>query len=64
MTRLFSKAALAGLIVVLAACGGNDVTYRLEQDDPARQNTIGITNAGGQTHTYGSIGASAQHAKQ
>lgn len=48
------------LALLLAACGcNNDVTYRFEQNDPARQNTIGITNAGGETQAYGSIGVSA-----
>ncbi|MDO4777352.1 MAG: hypothetical protein Q4A06_07850 [Cardiobacteriaceae bacterium] len=54
------KIALATFALLLAACGGNhDVTYRFEQNDPARHNTIGITNAGGQTQAYGSVGISA-----
>ncbi|MDO5090719.1 MAG: hypothetical protein Q4D61_04170 [Cardiobacteriaceae bacterium] len=54
------KTLLASLALLLVACGGsNDVTYRFEQNDPARHNTIGITNAGGQTQAYGSIGVSA-----
>lgn len=54
------KTLLAIFAVLLAACGGNnDVTYRFEQNDPARHNTIGITNADGQTQAYGSVGISA-----
>ena len=58
------KIVLATLAFLLAACGGsNDVTYRFEQSDPARHNTIGITNADGQTQAYGSIGISAHTGK-
>lgn len=50
--------------LMLGACGGrSDVVYRLEQNDPARHNTIGITNAGGSTQAYGSIGVSVQTGK-
>lgn len=53
------KTILFALVLLLGACGGGDVTYQFEQNDPARNNTIGITNAGGHTQTYGSIGISA-----
>ena len=53
-----AKPLLIGLALILSACGGKDVTYRLEQNDPSRDNTIGITNSGGQTHAYGNIGFS------
>lgn len=46
-------------LALLGACGGGDVVYRLEQSDPARDNVIGITNAGGSTRPYGSISVGA-----
>lgn len=53
------KPLCLAMALLLAACGGSDVTYTFEQNDPARHNTIGVTNAGGHTQAYGSIGVSA-----
>ena len=47
-------------VFLLSACGGNkNVVYRMEQNSPNPHNVIGITNAGGSTQAYGSIGFSA-----